>query len=266
VSLKPDVVIIRVGDCTIDFRDSAYANMKGVFESLGIPVVTLLASHLNEQGTLMCIDEEIRILGQVFNTADEAERLITYLHHSTADFTQRIHNQKPEKPPEVLLLGLSPSSRNRGGAANVMGLNTIESHILEDILLAKNAFRERGYFRILNVENILKLNPDAIVLHTSSGYHPAQELLASPNFKIFRGLKAVRNKRVAALPWSPCNCDKRLEYPIDIMVMAVTAYPEMFEDVNLERWLLDFYMGLYQVNEPTARALIKCQWMEWISQ
>jgi iron complex transport system substrate-binding protein len=66
-----------------------------------------------------------------------------------------------------------------------------------------------------------------------------------------------------ALPWTPWNCEKRLEYPIDAMVIAKAAYPEIFADIDLADWLLDFYQGLYGVDRKTAKKIRAAQWMDW---
>jgi iron complex transport system substrate-binding protein len=73
----------------------------------------------------------------------------------------------------------------------------------------------------------------------------------------------VKRRRVAALPWSPCNCSKRLEYPVDVMVIAKAAYPALFEDIDLAEWLLEFYRQVYGVDRQTARELRSVQWMDW---
>jgi iron complex transport system substrate-binding protein len=76
-------------------------------------------------------------------------------------------------------------------------------------------------------------------------------------------MDAIKNRRVVALPWSPCNCAKRLEYPIDVMVIATGTYPGLFKDVELEVWLLDFYQNVYGVDLETAKELRSAQWMDW---
>jgi iron complex transport system substrate-binding protein len=134
---------------------------------------------------------------------------------------------------------------------------------LQDVAHGINAFQERGYFKILGTEQILSLNPDAILLPTAWGHHPPQELYDAPYYAYLRELDAVKNRRVASLPFTPCNCDKRLEYPIDIMVMAKTAYPDRFADIDLADWLIDFYRNVYGVDEKTAERLRAGQWMDW---
>ena len=58
----------------------------------------------------------------------------------------------------------------------------------------------------------------------------------------------------------------RVEYPIDVMVMAKAAYPEKFADVDLNGWLLDFYQNVYGVDKETAAQLRAVQWMDWIME
>jgi iron complex transport system substrate-binding protein len=140
---------------------------------------------------------------------------------------------------------------------------TIDSYLLEEIVGAVNAFPESGHFKTLGKEQILALNPKAIVLPTAWGYHPPQELYEAPYYADLRQMEAVKNRRVASLPFTPCNCDKRLEFPIEIMVMAKTAYPDRFADIDLADWLIDFYRKVYGVDEQTAKRLRAAQWMDW---
>lgn len=176
---------------------------------------------------------------------------------------ERTKDIPDEEKPRVLMLGLSPETRGEGGAGDVMGLDTIESYFIEDIVNARNAYQENGYYKVLSAEHVLALNPDVIVLSTDFGYHPPRELYEAPYYQNLQELDAVKNKRVTALPWSPCNCDKRLEYPIDVMVITKAAYPERFQDIDLGEWLLDFYQNVYNVDRKTAEGLRSAQWMDW---
>jgi iron complex transport system substrate-binding protein len=72
----------------------------------------------------------------------------------------------------------------------------------------------------------------------------------------------VREKRVYALPWTPENCARRLEYPIDLLVMAKGAYPDRFRDVTVRQWALEFYQRIYRIDEGQAAALLRAQWLD----
>lgn len=264
VNIDPDLVIARIGACTL--RHAGDKNtMKSVemMESIGIPVVVIYGTNCNKTPSLSGITDEIRIVGEVFNRPLQAKKLSDYLEAQTVFIRERTKNIKDCDKVKTLVLGLSPKARKAGGAGQVFGLDTIESLFIEDIANAENAYNEPGYFKKINTEQLLALDPDVIVLCTAWGYHPPKELYEAPYFQNLFDLKAVKNMRVAALPWSPCNCSKRLEYPIDAMVIAKTSYPEKFKDIDLAQWLIDFYRNVYGVDTNTAKKLRSVQWMDW---
>ncbi len=264
VTVNPDVVIVRIGSCTLRYEgDETAQKTVAMMESLGFPVVVIHGTHCGKSPGVSGISEEIRIVGEVFDKKPQALALAHYLEDQVAMIRERTHAIAEEKRPTVLVFGLSPRARKAGGAGQVFGMDTIESHFVEDIVHAKNAYREPGYFRKINTEQLLALDPDVILLCTAFGYHPPRELYEAPYYRNLQDLSAIKNRRVAALPWSPCNCSKRLEYPIDAMVIAKTAYPTLFEDVNLSEWLLDFYHHVYGVDKKTAAELRSVQWMDW---
>ena len=163
----------------------------------------------------------------------------------------------------MLYLGLNPNVRKKGAAGSVSGVNTPESYIIEGIANAKNAFTGKGSGVIMSAEQLYSLNPDVIVLPTSNGYHPPRELYESPDFQILQELKAVKNKRVYAMPWSPMNCARRVEYPIDMLIIAKAAYPDKFKDIKVHTFVLQFYKDVYNVSDKDAEALRSEQILDW---
>lgn len=145
-------------------------------------------------------------------------------------------------------------------------MKDIQSYLLENVVNAKNAFQDDSFSRDLNAEQVLALDPDVIILPTWNGYHPPRELYDTPDFRNLETMRAIQQRRIASLPWSPCNCDKRLEYPIDVMVMAKAIYPDRFEDINLEAWLIDFFKNVYDVDDETADGLLSALWMDWVRE
>lgn len=262
--LDPDVVIIRVGSCTMrSMDDEGVQKSIRTIESLGIPVVVLKAHPCYDEPDLTTVSDEIRIIGSVFGKEEKASELAEYLESQVKIVSERTKNIPGSEKPTVLVFGASPKSRQNGGAGNVKGTDTIESYFVEGVAHAKNAYQDPGNSVIVSAEQVLAINPDVIVLGTSSGYHPPEELYSAPYYQDLQEISAIKNRRVSSFPWEPCNCAKRLEYPIDIMVIAKAAYPELFEDIDLEKWLVDFYMNVYGVDQKTAEELISAQWMDW---
>ena len=266
-SLNPDVVIIRIGFCSMNTDE--YGTNEDItraidaIEALGFPVVILKGPPAFSQPTIQNISQEIRIIGQIFGKENEAATLISYLEGIINMIKGRTMNITETEKPTVLLFGLSPNARETGGAGDVLCRDTIESHLIEDIINAKNAINEQGGWKIMSTEQILAVNPDVIVLPTDWGYHPPKELYTASYYQNLQELEAVKNHRVWALPWTPYNCAKRLEYPIEVMVTAKAAYPQLFNDIKIHDWVLDFYKTVYHVDNETAISLRSMQWLDW---
>lgn len=263
VSLNPDLIIIRTGSCSLSAGEDILEKSIFLLNSLGIPLVVLNGPNTFDQPDPATISDEIKLLGQVFQKQERAEKIAGYLTACVEMIRQRTADIPSEKRKKLLMLGLSPKARSQGGAAHVKGTDTIQTFFLKNHVHADNAFNGSGAWSILNTEQILSLDPDAIILVTAWGYHPPSELYEAPYYQSLKDMRAIRNRAVSALPWTPCNCEKRLEYPIDVMVMAKAAYPERFRDIRLGEWLLAFYRNVYGVDEKTAEALRTCQWMDW---
>ncbi|WP_300020786.1 ABC transporter substrate-binding protein, partial [Methanoculleus sp.] len=218
--LDPDVVILRVGSCTLrSMDDEGVQKAIRTIEALGIPVVVLKAHPCFDEPDLSTISDEIRIIGSVFGKEEKAGGLADYLESTTRMVVERTKDIPDAGRPTVLIFGASPTSRKAGGAGNVKGTNTVESYFIEEIVHAKNAYRNTGSPTI-SAEQLLALDPDIIVLGTANGYHPPVELYSAPYYQNVDELSAIKNRRVSSFPWEPCNCAKRLEYPIDVMVIA----------------------------------------------
>lgn len=265
-SAHPEVVILRVGDCTVGTASDAVARTVGVLESMGIPVVVLRSPADYRGAGLDTLREEILVLGRVFGKDGEAADLAREL----SDVEQFVRSRVPHVPesarPRVLLLGLAARARTSGGAAYVWGRETAESWMVETVVGARNAYTGPGARVLLNAEQLLALDPDVIFLPTASGYHPPRELIEAPYFRELRRLRAVRQRRVYALAWSPMNCARRLEYPIDLTIIAKGTFPDRFSDVVVGNWVLEFCRRTYLVGDEPARLLRRGQWLEWTAE
>lgn len=262
---KPQLVILRIGDCTVGTSSENVERLTGVLDAMGIPVVVLRSPTDYRGQGIETLRREIDVLGEVFGREDEAARLAQDLDAAEAAIRSRLVGAAARRP-RTLYLGLAPTAREAGGAAYVWGTESAESWMIEQIVGAENAYRGTGSRVLLNAEQILALDPDVVFLPTSAGYHPPRELAESPYFAELQRLRAVREGRVYALPWTPMNCARRLEYPIDLLIMAKGAYPELFRDIAVHEWVLDFYRRTYGIDDAQARALRRTQWLEWTEE
>lgn len=263
---NPDVVILRLGDCTVrESNRSAAEKTVATIEALGIPLVVVHSPNWFRSSDLSTMRDEAAVIGSIFGKADQAASLMDRLARTETLVRERTKDIPENQRARILYLGLNPNVRQQGGAGSAHGVDTPESYIIESVAGAKNAFTGKGSGVPLSAEQIYALDPDVIILPTSNGYHPPRELYEAPYFVNLQELRAVKNKRVYAMPWSPMNCSRRIEYPLDMLIIAKAAYPERFKDVKVYDFALELYKKAYHVDDATARGLRGTQLLDWMA-
>lgn len=264
ITSKPELIILRVGDCTVGGADkAALEKTLSILEATKIPLVVLYSPTYTKD--LATMKDEMRIIGDIFGKSQKALALYDYITSIEKMVQDRVKNVVNK--PNILYLGLSLALKKNGASAITYGLDTPESWVLENIVNAKNAFRQSGGSRVmLSAEQIYSLNPDVILLPTYNGYHPAFEIYESEGYSNLNQLKAIKEQRVYSLPWTPMNCSRRLEYPLEILIIAKAAYPQLFKDINIGEFALEFYKKLYNVDDDRAKMLRKTQLIDWTQQ
>ena len=262
---NPDLVLVRVGDCTVR-ADNMEASEKtlATLEELGIPVVATFSPTCFGGTDMSTMKTEMRILGEVFGQKEKAEKLADTLAAVETLISTRTAGIAEEKKARLLYFGLNPATRKQGGSGTVWGVDSPESYLIESVANAKNAYTGKGKGVPMSAEQVYALDPDVIVLPTVNGYHPPRELLDAPYYANLAELGAVKARRVYAMPWTPMNCARRLEYPLDMLIIAKAAYPEKFADITVYDYALQMYKTLYGVDDATAKKLASTQILDWM--
>ncbi len=266
---KPDVVIIRVGDCTVR-SDTMEATQRTIdtIESLKIPLIVLYTPAFDKDYNLSSMKTEAEVIASLFGSKQvaQARLLMNYTESIETLIHTRLDNISENEKKRVLYFGLNPTTRDQGGAGTVHGIDTPQSFMIEKIINAKNAFQNKGTSIPVNTEQVYALDADVILLPTMNGYHPAEELYSAPYYSLLRDVRAVKNKQVYPLPWTPMYCAPRLEYPLELLIMAKAVYPEKFKDIIFHEFALDFYKKVYHIDEIQAKKLLDTQILNWTSE
>ncbi len=264
---NPEVVILRLGDCTVGAgaREAAEKTINTI-EALGIPLIVLHSPTWFKSADLSTMKDEGRIIGEMFGKERQGSALMDKLASVEQLIRERTKDIPEHEKPRVLFMGLSPNVRKKGGAAAVYGTDAPESYIIEKVAGAKNAFSGNGFGVPLSAEQIYAIDPDIILLPTANGYHPPRELIEGPAFKNLRELRAIQNKKIYAMPWTPMNCARRLEYPLDMLIIAKSAYPDRFADINVYEFAKNFYKDVYGVDDLIAEKLRSHQLLDWMKE
>lgn len=263
VKSKPELVILRVGDCTVRGGNQEHIDKTiATIEKLGLQLFVLYSpSYLKSSGT-KSLKDEIYALGRIFNKSKEAEGLYKYLFSIEEMVRGRTEGVQAYDKSKMIYLGLSSSAISDGGVGLVSG-DVADTFIIENIVNARNAYNGSTARVLFSAEQIYSIDPDVIILFTSNGFHTKEKLYNKKDYKKLNMLKAIKNKRVYSLAFNPMYCSIRLEYPIDMLIVAKASYPELFKDIKVHELILDFYKQVYSVDDATAKELRSNQILDW---
>ncbi len=198
--LAPDLVIVRTGSCSLCASKDILAKNIRLLASLGTPLVVLHGPNTFDRPDISTLSREIELLGAVFQKQARAKEVADFLMASVNDIKARTADIPPDKQKRVLMLGLSPTARENGGAGHVKGEKTIQTYLLNEFAHARNAYSGTGAWNILNAEQLIALDPDLITLVTAWGYHPPEELYDAPYYKNLRHMRAVKTEPLPPFP------------------------------------------------------------------
>lgn len=250
-SLDPDLLILRDKGADDEKTTKFLEAMKG----LNIPVVVLKYPDCYDEVKVDTIYEEIKLLGEVFGKQDRAEKIVELLKKQVQLIKDRTIDIADKDKPRVLFFGSTAlGAKNSGGTGQAFGTKTIQSIFLNDIINAKNAYNGTNS-QIVSAEELLSIDPDIIMLTTWGGYHPPREMYENEWFKQVQDLRALKERRVYSLPANG-YMEERLEFPISLMVEAKGIYPDRFKDIDLEKWIRDYFKELYGVDDEKANELM----------
>ena len=263
-SAAPDLVILRAGDTSVGTSPEKLQKTIAAIEGLGLPLLVLYSPTWFRKADLATMKTEAAVIGEAFGQRDKAAALADFLAETEQMIRERTAAVLEHERPSVLFFGLRPDVRRKGAAGTAHGTDTPESYIIENVVGARNAYQGPGRAVPMSAEQVYACAPDVIILPTASGYHPPRELYEAPYCDKLQELEAVKKRRVCALPWSPMNASRRVEYPLDMLIIAKAAYPDLFADVDVYGFALTFYQQVYHVDEATARGLRSTQLLDWM--
>lgn len=256
--LNPDLLILR------DLGEQK--ENTGMFltqiESAGIPAVVLKYPACYEEPRVETMYEEIRLLGRVFGEDDKAERIVETIHSRVEFIRGRTRDIPSNEQKRVLYLGAPTWAKDKGGAGYAFGSGTTEMAMMEDVVNVRSAYTESG-MNMVSAEQLLALDPDVIILCTWSGYHPPRQLYEDGQYKNIQELRALKEGEVYSLAATPCKSE-RLEFPINLMIMAKAVYPDRFADVDLEPWIREYIVELYDTDEKMTDQIVAALLLEYL--
>lgn len=233
MSLNPDVVL-----SSTDSQIEAVRNA-------GLKAVKVNFQSFDE------MRETIKLTGQVIGPDAEkkAEEYLKYLDENINYVSERIKDVPKEKRPKVLHLV---------DGTNLLTVDGKKTIIDEWINLAGgvNAINAEGNKITVTMEDIVKSDPDVIIIGGTSAGKGKESMENDP---MWSSLSAVKNNKIYSNPVGTFNWDRySAEEALQILWVAKTLYPELFQDLDLIKKTQEFYKEFlnYDLTSDEAQRII----------
>ena len=233
MNLEPDVVFYNMGN-----EPDVVAAEK--LTSLGVPCVGFSTAI---QSTIETVNTWAGLIGQVLGTEMEADEIIAYGKDVEKMVMDRVAQIPENERRSALILA------NYNESAIVAAGSTFGRYWLSTIGADNVAIDIEKKISPVSLEQIYEWDPDVIFLNSFSAFTPEQiaQGTAVPG-QDWSGLTAVKNGEVIKLPlgmyyWFPPCSDS----PLALQFMAKNLYPDLFEDLDMDQEIKDYFQNFYGV-------------------
>ncbi len=249
---NPDLVIWEDTEYTqgAKYKEQNNKDIDTIENTLKVPLVLVKGTGLYGNKDNQATYDTITLMGEIFNTQEKAAEINAEMQKRIAEVEERTKKITPDKQAKVLFLGLtdelpSPAWENNYGDAKFS----------DNILNVKNVYTDTNT-RKISAEHIIKLNPEVIILtsYSKKGLNP-DIFKEDDTFKELRNVDAIKNDRVYSVGDMTWIGDYGLDTPMILMTEAKGAYPDLFGDINVRDWSIDYLKKIYGMNDDEATTL-----------
>ncbi|MCG8573027.1 MAG: ABC transporter substrate-binding protein [Spirochaetes bacterium] len=217
---------------------------------LGIPVVYL---DLETPDQYL---RDIKIVGSVFKNERRAQVISDFYHSKMDRVKQQVNQLKDAERPRTLFLYYS----DKGGTVsfNVPPQSWMQTqlvHMAGGTPVWEKQYQGKGWMTV-NFEQIASWDPDHIYL---VAYHldiqqVVQKVLADSNWQ---NLTALRNNKIKGFPVDYYSWDQPdSRWILGLQWLAKDLHPEIFQNIDIEEEIIEFYRELYQLEQQVIKEQI----------
>lgn len=239
LKVNPDVIIV---------------NDRGVeaARSTGIPTVNLHFSDFESLKEMVLKTAEVFGEDAVMDKAKAFNDYFDSNRKMIADIAAKIPDEEVKK--------VYYARNDSGSMLKTDGANTMASEWMETIGCENIASSIDGFNQEISFEQILKENPDVIILMDVDGAAEIRdEILSDPNWQ---SVTAVQNGEIYLNPSGVFYWDRySTEEAMQILWAAVTVYPEYFKDIDIEEETKNFYDTFfgYQLSDEEVNQILNTE-------
>ena len=231
INLDPDVVFYNA-------TDTAEGEM---YKAAGIPAIGFSTTNWG-WNSIETFNGWVELLGEVLQADDKVDGIVEYGREVEAFIRNRLESAGDIERPRCLVI-----FRYANGVINTSG----RTHFGEYWITAaggENVASQLEGTAQINMEQIYQWNPDKIFITNFTSVMPEDLYSNSIQGHDWSGVKAVQEKEVYKYPlgmyrWYPPASDT----PLVLLWMAKQVHPELFQDVDMDQEIRDYYQRFYDI-------------------
>lgn len=221
VGMEPDVVVMWAGQ-EDDIK---------TLEDKGVKVIGIQVDNFDQVYT------KLEILGKISGKEKRAAEVIEYTKKELENIENKLKTVNQENKPSAIFVW-GPSK------LDIAGNNSTGDSIIKMSGAKNSAADVKEEHIVAKMEDVIKWNPEAILMWNVNDLNPEDYY----NDTQWGNVSAVKDKKIVELP-HPFYCDLwTVKYVYSVNFMAKTLYPDLFEDIDLEKTKSDMLKTLYNVN------------------
>jgi len=221
IALRPQVIF-----CEVSLDGSSIRQI----EAAGLTVVAIKGETMEESY------EAVRLMAKVLGCEARGEEYINYCEKLLCLVEDRVRDIPMEKRLKVMISGDQ-------SVFNVASGQMLQTYILKKTSADNVAEKLIGRWPVVSPEQVIRWDPDVILLGSTWGVGRMQEILDNPQLST---LTVVQQKRIYAIPSNIGWWDFPAPHCVlGIVWVAKTLYPERFGDVNMTEVADEYYQKFF---------------------
>lgn len=188
------------------------------------------------------IEKNLTDLGVIFGIEDRANFVCDYCNKIKELVVSRVATVPEAERPSVVVLG-----EKTGELASDI-YDTIEEMIsyAGGISCTPDDLKTKTETTVVGLETIFGWNPDFVFLKDYYCDLTVDDIMKDSTWQ---AMNAVKNQHVFALPSAMDGwCAANPSCYLGTLYMSMMMYPELYEDIDFEETVLDFYHNVYNID------------------
>lgn len=240
LKLEPDVV----------FYGASNPEIGDQMKQAGIPAIAISVNKW-EYNAMETLNQWISLISELFPDNDKTEKVASYSEEIYNLVQERVADLPDEEKARVFFLfqysdsAIATSGKSFFGQwwAEAIGSKNVSEELSNDNAAA------------VNMEQIYGWNPDTIFITNFNPSMPEDLYTNAVGTYDWSQIDAVKNQHVYKMPLGMYRSyTPGVDTPITLLWLAKTAYPELFNDIDITEKVIEYYKTIFGVTLTEEQA------------